>query len=128
MDKRFYLLAVIHLNEVILHGLRSNPTAVCFALLYGSKNNYPEAVKKAKLHPNLSLLAGDGAVLGGVESNWHDEEQTGHRLNSISVRKEENKPIEFLLGDFIRFGHFLDIQLGRQFDQIHLSTDNSEAN
>jgi hypothetical protein len=95
-----------HLNEVILHGLRSNPTAVCFALLYGSKNNYQEAVKKAKLQPNLSLLARDGAILGGIESNWHDK-----------------RPAEFLLGDFIQFGHFLDFQLGKQFDQTLPPTD-----
>lgn len=114
-----------HLNEVVLHGLRSNPTAVCFALLFGSKKDYPEAVKKAKLHPNLSLLARDGAVLGGVESNWHDEDQPGHPLHNLSVKKQEEQPIEFALGDFVQFGHFLDFQLGKQFDQ---STDNLQDN
>lgn len=117
-----------HLNEVILHGLRSNPTAVCFALLYGSKDGYPEAVKKAKLHPNLSLLAGDGAVLGGIESKWHDDEQTGHLLHKLSVNKLEKEPIKFLLGDFIHFGHFLDFQLGKQFDQTISTSDNSMDN
>lgn len=113
-----------HLNEVILHGLRSNPTAVCFALLYGSKNDYPEAVNKAKLHPNLSLLARDGAILGGVELNWHDDDQSGHPLHNVSVNKQENKPNEFLLGDFVQFGHFLDFQLGKQFDQTISPTEN----
>ncbi|MCX7098516.1 MAG: SIR2 family protein [Methylococcales bacterium] len=116
-----------HLNEVILNGLRSNPTAVCFALLYGPKSNYPEAIKKAKLHPNLSLLAGDGAVLGGIESSWHVDEQTSHPLHDVSVKKDGEMPIEFLLGDFIHFGNFLDLQLGKQFDHVNLPTDNSEA-
>lgn len=117
-----------HLNEVILHGLRSNPTAVCFALLYGAKSNYGEAIKKAKLHPNLSLLAGDGAVLGGHELNWSDEEQTSHPLHNISVKKDKDKSPEFLLGDFVQFGHFLNFQLGKQFDQTVSPTDESKDN
>ncbi len=117
-----------HLNEVILHGLRSNPTAVCFALLFDSKEGYSEAVQKAKLQSNLSILAGDGAVLGGVEGNWHDKEQASHPLHNISVRNQESKPIEFLLGDFVQFGHFLDFQLGKHFDQSFSPTDISQEN
>lgn len=37
-----------HLNEVILHGLRSNPTAVCFGLLYGPRSNYLEIIKRLR--------------------------------------------------------------------------------
>lgn len=114
-----------HLNEVILHGLRSNPTAICFGLLYGARSNYVDALLKAKKHPNLSLLASDGAVLGTVESDWRTDEQVGHQQHGISVAKKtvtanadsEPQNCEFLLGDFARFGNFLAQQLSRSADE-----------
>lgn len=113
-----------HLNEVILHGLRSNPTAICFGLLFGERSSYADALEKARKHPNLSLLAGDGAVLGTVEKDWRADEQTGHALHGISVMKKmptENydaasNNCEFMLGDFKIFGNFLAQQLSRSSD------------
>lgn len=112
-----------HLNEVIFHGLRSNPTGICFGLLFGPRSNYADVVIKArKYHPNLSLLAEDGAVLGTVERDWRVDEQTGHPLHGVSVaRNDANecadatnaKNCKFLLGDFKRFGGFLAKQLTR---------------
>lgn len=110
-----------HLNEVILHGLRSNPTAMCFGLLRGPRSKYAEPFSKARMTPNLSLLAADGAVLGTSERAWRVDEQTGHPLHGISVIKEEvseaeaaaPKGCKFLLGDFKYFGNFLAQQLSR---------------
>jgi SIR2-like domain len=119
-----------HLNEVILHGLRSNPTAQCFGLLHGARSSYSEAVLKAGTHPNLSLLAADGAVLGTVDRVWRDDEQTSHVLHGVSVAKKEAaqspdsapKNCEFLLGDFAQFGSFLAQQLSRSDgEQVALS-------
>lgn len=114
-----------HLNEVILHGLRSNPTAICFGLLYGSRSGYPEAVLKAQRHPNLSILAADGAVLGTAERDWRLDEQTDHALHGVSVANKctaeatagAPKNCEFLLGDFRNFGDFLAQQLSRTGDE-----------
>lgn len=116
-----YSFADQHLNEVILHGLRSNPTAICFGLLYGKRSMYADAIGKAKKHPNLSLLAADGAVLGTIERDWRSDEQTGHYLHGLSVTKPDadashgDTPIncEFTLGDFKNFGNFLAQQLSR---------------
>jgi hypothetical protein len=115
-----YSFADQHLNEVILHGLRSNPTAICFGLLHGSRSGYADAIKKARMHPNLSLLARDGAVLGTDERNWRPDEQEAHALHGISVTKSEvqgdggaEKNCEFMLGDFKHFGSFLAQQLSR---------------
>ena len=110
-----------HLNEVILHGLRSNPTAVCFGLLFGPKANYSHALVKAHTHPNLSLLASDGAVLGTIERDWRPDDQAGHPMHGLAVNSPSaidtspTKNCEFLLGDFKVFGEFLARQL-RQFD------------
>ena len=112
-----------HLNEVILHGLRSNPTAVCFGLLFGPKANYPHALAKAHMHPNLSLLATDGAVLGTIERDWRPDDQTGHAMHGWAVNSpsaidaNSKKNCEFLLGDFKAFGEFLARQLSRFDDE-----------
>ena len=120
-----YSFADQHLNEVILHGLRSNPTAICFGLLFGERASYSDALDKARRHPNLSLLAADGAVLGTIEHDWREDEQTGHPLNGISVVKNAETDgsegdavkCEFTLGDFKNFGTFLAQQLSRAGDE-----------
>ena len=114
-----------HLNEVILHGLRSNPTAVCFGLLFGPRSNYAEVVEKAKRQPNLSLLAADGAVLGTIDRDWRQDELTAHPLHGVSVTKSDAlagsvgpaSSCEFALGDFKSFGEFLARQLSRSDDE-----------
>lgn len=118
-----------HLNEVILHGLRSNPTAVCFGLLFGPRSNYSDVLAKARMHPNLSLLAADGAVLGTIERDWRQDEQTGHPLHGIAVTKKDPSDgadpsatsCEFLLGDFQVFGEFMARQLSRFDDKQAVS-------
>lgn len=113
-----YSFADQHLNEVILHGLRSNPTAICFGLLFGNRADYPEATSKAAKHPNLSLLAADGAVLGTLDKPWKTDEQKDHSLHNVSVIRRQTDPAapeeiasEFKLGDFKYFGDFLARQL-----------------
>lgn len=116
-----------HLNEVILHGLRSNPNAICFGLLYGDRSVYANALEKARIHPNLSLLAADGAVLGTVERDWRADEQIGHPLHEVSVASsgaeegDSARNCQFLLGDFKRFGDFLARQLSRVDDELEAS-------
>lgn len=95
-----------HLNEVILHGLRSNPSAICFGLLFSKRSDYPEALKKAKQHHNLTILAKDGAVIGRQEADWSIEEQTSSPFHGMSVMDSG-----FQLGDFKKLGEFLSQQL-----------------
>jgi hypothetical protein len=108
-----YSFADQHLNEVILNGLRSNATAMCFALLFGARGSYPDALAQARKHPNLSLLALDGAVLGTVEQDWRQDEQTAHPLHGLSVDgpAAAGASCRFLLGDFKLLGAFLAHQL-----------------
>lgn len=120
-----YSFADQHLNEVVLHGLRSNPTAICFGLVHGAKSDYANVLLKAHKHPNLNLLAEDGAVLGTVERNWRTDEQIAHPLHNISVAKKdaaetadaEPTRCKFLLGDFKRLGGFLAHQLSRSDEE-----------
>lgn len=111
-----------HLNEAILQGLSGNPTAICFGLIFGDRGNTPEGVKNARKHPNLSLLAADGAVIGTVERDWRSDERAEQPLHGVAVATGEmgsrtTAPPErckFLLGDFSAFGDFLARQLSRR--------------
>lgn len=113
-----------HLNEVILQGLSGNPNAVCFALLFGDRSKYPEAVSRARKQPNLSLLAVDGAVLNTIERDWRTDTKEDHVLHALAVQAGEMKPrteapadrCKFLLGDFRSFGLFLAHHLSRSDD------------
>jgi hypothetical protein len=104
-----------HLNEVITTGLRANPTAICFALMFGPRAQYVEALAHAKAQPNLSVLAEDGAVLGASERDWHAEPQASHSLHGTCVLEPSvsGLPCRLTLGDFVKLGQFLGQQLSR---------------
>ncbi|MBE2211046.1 MAG: SIR2 family protein [Xanthomonadaceae bacterium] len=66
-----YSFADEHLNEVIIQGLRGNPTAACFGLLFGSmvEEKTAQAVS-SRLPTNVSLVARDSGLIRGVMANW----------------------------------------------------------
>ncbi|RYZ65158.1 MAG: SIR2 family protein, partial [Proteobacteria bacterium] len=74
-----------HLNELILQSLRGNPSAVCYNLLYGDKEDhaYGDARTCARQQPNIRLLARNGAIVGTVEGFWRSEPQDDHPLKSF---------------------------------------------
>ncbi len=117
-----YSFADQHLNEVIMNGLRGNPTAMCFGLMYGARAQYKEGIRCATRQPNLSLFAEDGAILGTLDRDWHEKDESSHPLHGLSAHFEpsiaEGQPAQnkFLLGDFKRLGDFLAYQLNRNDD------------
>lgn len=117
-----YSFADQHLNEVIMNGLRSNPTAMCFGLMYGPRAQYKEGISCASRQPNLSLLSEDGAVLGTLDEDWLETNEADHPLKTHCVSFEPNSNTEhspknkFLLGDFKRFGDFLAYQINQRDD------------
>jgi len=129
-----YSFADQHLNEVIFQGLRSNPTAICFGLLYGPRSNYSDALIKRQKHSNLSLLASDGAVLGTIERDWGSA-NTEHVMHGLSVIRtkpaigddETSTTCEFQLGNFKYFGDFLEQQLSRFDDEQQVEKKDGNA-
>lgn len=113
-----------HLNDVILQGLSSNPTAICFGLLFGDRAKSPDAIAGARKQPNLSLLAADGAILGTIERDWQSGEKLDHPHHALAAQAGEMKNrsdapegrCKFLLGDFKSFGEFLSRQLVQHED------------
>ena len=113
-----------HINDIIIQGLAGNSTAVCFALLYADRAQYPAAVTAARSRSNFRLLAVDGAVLNTIERDWHSIAKTDHPLHSTTVQTGDMGPrtsipadrCKLLLGDFATFGLFLAQQLDSQED------------
>lgn len=110
-----------HINDIIVQGLQSNPTAMTFALIYGKLDDpkYVKAKQCALQMPNLTLIAFDQGVIGRQVGDWivtnedliaesparvimkHSKEEVndGNKKNIIKY--------EFIIGDFAKFGDFL---------------------
>jgi hypothetical protein len=110
-----------HINDVIVQSLKSNPTAIVYAFLFGCLDDtkYTKAVACAKSVPNLSLIAFDKAIIGRNEGIWNmdegllDEIPGGvasaykKEIDIGSGKMEEVQFFELQLGDFAKFGAFL---------------------
>jgi len=109
-----------HLNEVIIQGLQANPSSMTFALLYGELKNYESAIRLASTRTNLTLIAFDEGVVGGIRAKWSTVEQTGELPLSdqwlINVPKENDPKVvdhtELRFGDFSVLGEFLKVLSG----------------
>lgn len=108
-----------HINAYIGQGLSGNPNAACFGMIFNDRVDVPKAVELAKRHPNLTLLATDGGIVGTVERYWHSEANDTNQAYSIAVgtgsiegrTKAPENQCKWLLGDFAAFGQFLAHQL-----------------
>lgn len=121
-----------HLNEVILQGLQRSPSAICFALLYGSLDQYTQAVALATKRPNLSLLAADAGVISGNRSSWIERQEEsglpdpGRWLkweSRDSAKPKEGHRLQLQLGDFAALGEFLKTLVGRRSAGLEEKTD-----
>jgi hypothetical protein len=118
-----------HLNEVVIQGLQGNATATAFALLHGSLSKYPVVADVAKTRSNLNLLAEDGAVIGTKQAQWTSEKDANNcPVDTTAVSwiahpdpaKKTLRNSNFLLGDFARFGTFLEELIGEK--ERHLAS------
>ncbi|MDD2754425.1 MAG: SIR2 family protein [Methanothrix sp.] len=108
-----------HINAYIGQGLSGNPNAACIGMIFGDRANAPKAIELAKSHPNLTLLAADGGIVGTVERNWESFVKDTNPCYSIAVgtempdkrSKAPKEQCKWLLGDFAAFGAFLANQL-----------------
>jgi hypothetical protein len=82
-----------HINECLVEGLRSNPSAVVFGLLFGQLDGYTHAHEFATTASNLKLLARDAAIVGARKGAWK--------------KTPDGKIVEFDHGNFAIFGTLL---------------------
>lgn len=116
-----YSFSDYHINDVILQSLKTNPTAMVYAFLFGELNDakYEKARNCAKSVPNLNLMAFDKAIIGRNEGSWSlkDEELIKEIPGDAAVSfkkkidvdgtEEEIQVYQLRLGDFAKFGAFL---------------------
>ena len=116
-----------HINEVIVQGLQSTPTTIAFALLFKNLSDYGQATALAQMRSNFTLLARDGAVIGGRISKWLEMDagavstDTDPWVDWTPVDPETDggkQSAEFKLGDFAIFGKFLQ-DLAGGVHQLH---------
>jgi len=103
-----------HLNDAIIQSLQGSPSSAVFALMHGRLENYATARSIAVSRSNLSLIAGNGAIIGTREMTWEKaDEQPDSDLpaGTIEWSKETGQTppwqANFKLGDFVSFGAFL---------------------
>ena len=80
-----------HINECVVEGLRSNPSAAVFGLLYGMLDDYKQAHDFTNTAVNLKLLARDGAIVGARRGTWK--------------KGADGSDVEFTHGDFSMMGN-----------------------
>jgi hypothetical protein len=111
-----------HINAYLAQGLAGNPNASCLALIFGDLSSVPDAIKLAKRHANLTVMAADGGVIGTVERPWCCDDKDSNPSYSIAVTKQPlpgrsaapDGQCKWLLGDFAVFGALLASQLSNR--------------
>jgi hypothetical protein len=107
-----------HVNEIMAQALYSNPGLMifAFALMYGPLAGYGRAQHLAEQRGNISVLANDSAVVGRRAAPWRTPEKnenlTGYAPAIETITENGNEALRFTLGDFKRFGTFLDTIVG----------------
>lgn len=105
-----------HLNEVVAQALYSNPGLMIFSLMYGPLTSYEKARRIAEGRGNMSVLASDGAIIGRRAHPWRtadkNETVSGFAPAVESVPEGDQSRLRFALGNFAKFGTFLDSIVG----------------
>lgn len=107
-----------HINANLVDSLRSNPTAILFALVYGDLKNYPEAVKIANFTTNFNLYSRNEAIIGTKRGIWGEKSDLIGTSGIIQVAEENSiddkkfRQVLFNIGDFSDFGNQLQEMIG----------------
>jgi hypothetical protein len=109
-----------HLNEILLDSLRTNSTAIIFALVYGEIAKYQKAIKMASTTHNFNLLAKDEAIIGTRCAPWMEKEKCDTHVDYSEIEwvpKKDSDSLQlahFKLGDFQVFGNLLSDLIGQE--------------
>ena len=98
-----------HINEVISRSLQSNATTMAFGFMYGGLNEdkYSNAEACARLTVNLSLIGGNGAVIGRKFGVWNFEKFDEQQYAEIVERDNAGTLSSVALGDFCKFAQMV---------------------
>ena len=107
-----------HICAVLDEALAANAHTAIFAFQYRSIGDEEPAVHLALSRPNMSVYARDNAVINGVTGRWelgHPVNEDRENIRHIFWRPaSQDKPSQFLLGDFAKLAKFLALTQARQ--------------
>lgn len=107
-----------HINDTIVNALKSNPTAIVIALMFGDmktddKENYPKGVEIAQKRHNVSFWTNDEAIIGTNQGKWATmPKDVDDALNHFIVKDKTTADIHTRIGDFKVFSEFLSSLIG----------------
>ena len=112
-----------HINEQIMSGLKSNPSAVVYAILHDPLDTpaYSRAVDCGMIAPNLVVMAKDAGIIGRKRANWRVKDSSesdsalGELLSCTEEGTDENeghRECEMFLGNFAKLGLLLRSMYG----------------
>lgn len=122
-----------HLNGTIVNALKSNPTAMALALMYGEyeedgKPKYRKAYELAENQHNLNVWTFDKAIIGTNVGKWiipDNDEAVEPDIAAFIESVDDSKTgvahheRTIKLGDFSKFAEFLKRTIGTQEELRH---------
>ena len=107
-----------HINDTIVNALKSNPTAIVIALMYGNiKTNtggesYPRGVEIAQKRHNMSFWTKDEAIIGTNRGKWSKISDSSDDVLHFIKEDGSTSNIYTEIGDFKVFSEFLSSLIG----------------
>lgn len=99
-----------HITSVLDEALAANTHTAILAFQFSPLRNAQSAIKLAQRRPNLSVYARDGAVISGVQGEWHPGQPPTEEWKTIRRTfwkyGAPGSKGEFLLGDFAKLARF----------------------
>jgi hypothetical protein len=100
-----------HVNAVLDEALATNANTAIFAFQYQKLADECAACALARIRPNLSVYASDGAVIRGVEGRWYlgelPNKEWGDIRRTFWGARGSKGPEILTLGDFVAFCKFI---------------------
>lgn len=115
-----------HLNEILFQALRANKRLAITALMYGESIEGNKRVTDQKIldfgkdHPNFTVIGPDKACIGGVITDWNEDEID---LDKLHFWDNTNKILN--LGDFNVLSEYLKMNFGIIAQLQEAKTDKS---
>ena len=116
-----------HICAVLEEAMTANAHSAIFAFQYKTLEEEEAVASMARLRPNLSVFARNGAIISGIAGRWEPGQSPNEEWEAIRHTfwrtSSGNGNGEFLLGDFAKFARFLALT------QVHkLEDPNDGAN
>lgn len=113
-----------HITSVLRESLSANANSAVFAFQYGTIANEVAAARIGNSHPNFSVYASDGGIVGGVQGDWQVDDDAKQWAAIRPMYWHEGK---LTLGDFRAFARFLALTKASRLSARKVDREEVEA-